>query len=122
LNLSENKNLDPADYHVYNLDEAAHSDYNIYESDNNLVDLATPWTEKDWDGVFYTEEGSQFGRLRLEWSEQWLYTQKIVTLLRENSINSLFFTIPRNFELLEVYNFVDYASYFFGTKGYFQIS
>lgn len=120
LNLSENKNLDPADYHVYNLDEVAHSDYNIYESDNNLVDLATPWTEKDWDGVFYTEEGSQFGRLRLEWSEQWLYTQKIVTLLRENSINSLFFTIPRNFELLEVYNFVDYASYFSVQRGIFK--
>jgi hypothetical protein len=112
LNLGENKKLDTGVYHVFDMDQVEANTYNIYELDDNLEYLATPWTEKNWDGVLYTEEGSQFGRMRPEWSEQWAYTQKIVSLLRENSIKSLFFTNPRNFKLLEEYNFIDYASYF----------
>jgi hypothetical protein len=111
LNLGANKELDAAAYHVYNIDLVKFSTYNIYELDYNLEDLATPWNEKNWDGVFYTEDGSQFGRIRPEWSEQWVYTQKIVALLREKNIKALFFAIPRNFKLLEEYNFIDYPAY-----------
>jgi hypothetical protein len=112
LNMSKNKNLDPADYHVYNLDQVQFSNYNIYESDYNLEDLAAPWNVKNWDGIFNTEDGAQFSGMNLEWSEQWKYTQEIVSLLRANNINTLFFTNPRNFKLLETYDFVDYVSYY----------
>lgn len=111
LNLGANEELDRVAYHVYNMDLVEANAYNIYELDYNLKDLATPWYEKNWDGVFYTEEGSQFGRMRPEWSEQWIYTQKIVALLSEKNIKALFFTIPRNFKLLEDYNFIDYLAY-----------
>lgn len=120
LNLEANKELDKAEYHVYNMDLVEANAYNIYELDYNLKDLATPWYEKNWDGVFYTEEGSQFGRMRPEWSEQWIYTQKIVTLLREKNIKALFFTIPRNFKLLEEYSFIDYPAYFAVQKDIFN--
>jgi hypothetical protein len=111
LKLGDNVALDPAEYHVYDLEWVEPARYNIYVMDYNLEDLSTPWTKKNWDGVFYTEGGSQFGRMRPEWSEQWIYTQKIVALLREKNIKALFFTIPRNFKLLEEYNFIDYPAY-----------
>ncbi|MFA4886439.1 MAG: hypothetical protein WC601_11820, partial [Desulfotomaculaceae bacterium] len=120
LNLSENKYLDPADFHVYNLDQVVVNSYNIYEEDENLTDLATPWTDKNWDGVFNPVENGKFGRLHPEWSEQWMYVQKIVALLQENNINPLFFTNPRNFELLEKYDDIDFAAYYSSLQDIFN--
>lgn len=120
LNLSENKNLALSDFHVYNLDQVVVNSYNIYEEDENLTDLATPWTYKNWDGVFNPVENGKFGRLHPEWSEQWRYVRKIVALLQENNINSLFFTNPRNFELLEKYDDIDFAVYYSSLQGIFN--
>lgn len=120
LNLSENEYLDPAGFHVYNLDQVLVNSYNIYEEDENLTDLATPWTQKNWDGVFNPVEHGKFGRLHPEWSEQWRYVQKIVDLLQENNMNSLFFTNPRNFELLEKYDDIDFAAYYSSLQNIFN--
>ncbi len=120
LNLSENKYLDPADFHVYNLDQVLVNSYNIYEEDENLTDLATPWTDKNWDGVLNPVENGKFGRLHPEWSEQWRYVQKLVALLQENNINPLFFTNPRNFELLEKYDDIDFAAYYSSLQDIFN--
>lgn len=112
LNLSQNKDLNPEDFHVYNMDQVVVNNYNIYEEDENLTDLATPWTEKDWNGVFNPAEYGKFGKLHPEWSEQWKYVGSMISLLWENNINSLFFTNPRNFELLEKYDDIDFEAYF----------
>lgn len=112
LKLGANKELDPAVFRVFNLDEATPSYYNLYDGDDdNLRDLATPWTEKSWKGILDTEEMGKFGRFNLEWSEQWEYVKKTAALLQEYKINSLFFANPRNFEMLEQYDLIDYQSY-----------
>ncbi len=120
LNLSQNKELNPENFHVYNLDQMVVNSYNIYEEDENLTDLATPWTEKNWDGVFEPVEYGKFGILHPEWSEQWKYLRSMISLLREKNINSLFFTNPRNFELLEKYDDIDFEAYFASMQDIFS--
>lgn len=112
LKLGDNKNLNPAAFQVENLDEVIPNYYNIYDEDENLRDLATSWTEKSWEGILDSEDMGKFGRVHLEWSEQWKYVQKTVSLLQEHKINSLFFANPRNFVLLEQYDLIDYHSYY----------
>lgn len=85
--------------------------YNLYEEDDNLKDLATSWTQKSWEGILNSKDMGKFGRIHLQWSEQWNYVQKTAALLKEHKINSLFFANPRNFDLLEAYDIIDYQSY-----------
>lgn len=112
LKLGDNKDLNPADFQVNNLDEATPNYYNLYEEDENLRELATSWTQKSWEGILDSEDMGKFGRVHLEWSEQWKYVQKTVSLLQEHKINALFFANPRNFELLEQYDLIDYRNYY----------
>jgi len=111
LKLGDNKDLDPAAFKVENLDEVTPNYYNLYDEDDNLKDLATSWNQKSWEGILNSKDMGKFGRIHLEWSEQWKYVQKTVALLKEHKINSLFFANPRNFDLLEEYDIIDYQSY-----------
>lgn len=111
LKLGENKNLDPADFQVDNLEEVTANHYNLYDEDENLKELATSWTQKSWAGILDSADMGKFGRINLEWSEQWKYVQKTVSLLQEHHIKALFFANPRNFDLLDNYNLIDYQRY-----------
>lgn len=112
LELGDNKSLDPADFDVADLDEETPNYYNLYDEDDNLRDLATSWTRKSWAGILDTEDMGQYGRVNLEWSEQWDYLRETVSLLRENHIKSLFFTNPKNFALFDQYDLIDYPGYY----------
>jgi hypothetical protein len=111
LELGDNRSLDPADFDVAGLDGETPNYYNLYNEDDNLRDLATSWTGKSWEGILDAEDMGKYGRVNLEWSEQWDYLRETVSLLQEHHIKSLFFTNPKNFALFEQYDLIDYPSY-----------
>lgn len=83
-------------------EEVNHFYYGIETEEKKLL---LPWYEKKWDDKFKGDW--KLGRVPYD-TVQWSYFDQLFALMNEMSKESLAFIIPRNHELLERYDRIDY--------------
>lgn len=77
----------------------------------DILEERSPWWEKDWDGRLDPTNG-RIGTISLDDSnQQWIFYRKLLDLIKEKNIPSVFFVTPHNYELLDRYDMVDRQAY-----------